>query len=115
MVQLYAAMCTMGLHASDLMDMKDSDHAFEYIKAAVAASTMDSKQTPYYSDYIIHSVVPVENESVALANLQPVQGFVEYAPGCSACIYKQHLMPDGTSKAWFRCVFMSYQFLFFIR
>lgn len=115
MVQLYAAMCTMGLHASDLMDMKDSDHAFEYIKAAVAASTMDSKQTPYYSDYIIHSVVPVENESVALANLQPVQGFVEYAPGCSACIYKQHLMPDGTSKAWFRCVFTSYQFLFFIR
>jgi hypothetical protein len=105
MVQLYAGMCAMGLHPSDLMDMNDPAHVFEYIKASVAASTMDSKQTPYYSDYIIHSVVKVACDDVALANLQPVPGTVEYAPGCSACIYKQHLDDSSaTGKSWFRYV-----------
>lgn len=105
MIQMYAAMCTMGLKPSDLVAMEDHQQIFEFIKASVAASTMDAKQTPYYSDYVIHSVLPVENEYAALANLQPIPGTVEYAPGCSACIYKQHEIGTPTGKkAWFRLV-----------
>ena len=97
MVQLFGAMTTMGLSAADLVKMQDHKHMFEFIKATLAAAMMDGKQTPYYSDYVLHSVTPVENAAVALANLQPVPGSIEYAPGCTACFYRQH-----TNGVWHR-------------
>lgn len=97
MVQMYAAMNTMGLCPRDLVEMKDPQHMFEFIKASLASAMMDGKQTPYYSDYVLQSVDLVQSEAVALTNLQPMPGSVEYAPGCSACFYRKH--EDGQ---WYR-------------
>lgn len=97
MVQMYAAMKTMGMSPSDLLAMNDHMHMFEFIKASLAAAMMDGKQTPYYSDYVIQSVQLVENAAIALADLQPVPGSIEYEQGCSACFYKQH-----TNGKWYR-------------
>ena len=46
-------------------------------------------QAPYSNDCVLFSVVPVP-EHIALANLQPVPGEIEYAPGCTSCFYKLH-------------------------
>lgn len=58
---------------------------------------------------VIHSVMPVP-ECVALANLQPVPGVIEYAPGCQACFYKKHSIrnyADGKNyDQWYRCVWV---------
>lgn len=99
MVQLYAAMTTMGLCPEDLLAMKKPEHMFEFLKGTLSAAIMDGKQTPYYSDYVLQSVTPVDQEAVALSNLQPIPGIIEYAPGCNACFYRKH-----TDSQWYRSV-----------
>ncbi len=43
------------------------------------------------SDYVLHSVMLVSKE-IAEANLQPIPGQREYAPGCNACFYRKHVI-----------------------
>lgn len=97
MLQLFGAMTSMGLKASDLLKMQDHRHMFEFLKATLAAAMMDGKQTPYYSDYVLQSVRPIYNEAVALANLQPIPGNLVYEQDCTACFYRQH-----TNGQWHR-------------
>jgi hypothetical protein len=85
------------LSPMDLATMQHPEHMFEFIKATLSAAIMDGKQTPYYSDYILQSVTPVPCEAVALSNLQPIPGCIEYAPQCTACFYKKH-----TDSKWYR-------------
>jgi hypothetical protein len=33
-------------------------------------------------------------ECIAVSNLQPVPGSIQYAPGCVACFYKKHMIRD---------------------
>jgi hypothetical protein len=53
--------------------------------------------------------MPVKAE-IALANLQPVPGAVEYVSGSPACYYKKitiHSTKDGKDRdQWFRCNLM---------
>ena len=94
MVQMHSAMCNTGLTFKDLQRTKDPEKIFNFVNATLAASIEDGKQTPYKSDYVLHSITPVKKE-VAMANLQPVPGLVEYAPGCNACFYRLHQLGTG--------------------
>lgn len=86
-VQMYSAMCNMGMTIEKFASMRNPDHAFAFLKATFSASTQDGRQTPYKSDFVLHSVTPV-SKAVAVANLQPIPGKLEYAPGCTACFYR---------------------------
>lgn len=61
-------------------------------------------QTGYNYDLCLHSVMPVSAED-AKANLQPVPGQIEYAPGCVARQYKLHTLLNTKSgkeyQQWF--------------
>ena len=89
-VQMHSAMCSMGLSLQDMARMKKPEQVFDFVNATVAASIQDAKQTPYKSDYILHSVTAVKKE-VAEAQLQPIPGTIEYAPG-SSCAALCHLI-----------------------
>ena len=93
-IQMHSAMCNMGMSLQDFAKMKDPKLIFEFMKASFAACTQDAAQCPYKSDYVLHSVTPVRKE-VAVANLQPVPGVIEYAPGCPACFYRKHVFKSG--------------------
>lgn len=93
-IQMYSAMCNMGMSFQEFAEMKDPDHIFEFVKTTFASCIQDAAQCPYKSDYVLHSVTPVSKE-VAVANLQPVPGVLEYAPGCPACFYRKHVLETG--------------------
>ena len=93
-VQMYAAMCNMGMSMQQLANMRNPDHAFQFLKTAFSCTTQDGRQTPYKSDFVLHSVTPV-SKAVAVANLQPIPGQIEYAPGCPACFYRCHTLDTG--------------------
>lgn len=63
-------------------------------------------QSQYQYDMVVQSVMPVP-ECVAKANLQPVPGSIEYAPGCMACFYKKHNIRNFATgedhPQYFRC------------
>lgn len=63
-------------------------------------------QAQYQFDYALHSVMPVREE-IALANLQPIPGVVEYAQGSPACYYKLHTIHSTKTgqdyQQWYRC------------
>ena len=101
-VQMHSAMCTMGLSFADLEKMDDPKEIFTFLKATFAASIQDTKQNVYQSDYVLHSVTPVSKE-VAVANLQPIPGSIEYATGCNACFYRKHVLPPGGEVVYCRC------------
>jgi hypothetical protein len=91
-VQLFGALVTSGLEPDDVMLMNAKDHRNEIValfNAIFSAGQLDQLQTPYYSDYSLHSYEPVP-EHIAVANLKPVPGIIEYAPGCQDCFYQMH-------------------------
>lgn len=63
-------------------------------------------QTPYYSDYVLHSYEPVP-EHIATANLKPVPGYIEYVQGCCECLYRMHSVYI-TAKGGFQDVYVRY-------
>lgn len=94
MVQFYAAMVKTGLKPQDLLKMRAHSHAnaiAELLNTVISSSELDQNQAGYKYDYVIHSVMPVE-EHIALANLKPVPGMIQYAPGCQDCFYKLHTL-----------------------
>lgn len=124
-VQMHSAMCNLGMSFEEFATMKEPSKVFDFLRATFAASIQvcadfmypwsevgrfvntfrveqDSKQNVYQSDYVLHSVQVVSME-VAMANLQPVPGLVEYAPGCTACFYRQHVLPGTNEKIYCRC------------
>ena len=66
---------------------------------------MDQMQTPYYYDYVLHSVSPVP-EVIAAADLRPVPGVIDYVQGCHDCFYRKHQIYSAVDKkmvdAWVR-------------
>lgn len=93
-VQMHSAMCNLGMTMDEFANMRDPDHAFLFLKTMFSAGTQDGRQTPYKSDFVLHSVTPV-SKAVAVANLQPVPGKIEYVPGCPACFYRRHVLDTG--------------------
>ena len=92
----------------DLLDMhasKNKDEVVAFMNTALAGGMMDQLQTPYYYDFVLHSVSPVA-ECIANANLKPIPGALEYVPGCQDCFYRKHQIYSATDKkmveAWCR-------------
>ena len=111
-IQMYSAMCNMGMSFQDFAKMKDPEQIFKFLRATFAAGTQDAVQCAYKSDYVLHSVTPVSRE-VAVANLQPVPAQnIVYAPGCGACFYKEHILGNG-EKTYTR-YFMTFLRLFVV-
>lgn len=103
MVQMYCAMVKSGLKPRDLMEMKASTHEDDivsFLNSAIAGGQMDQLQTPYAYDMVLHSVMPVQ-EHIALANLKPVPGVIEYAQDCHDCFYKMHRIYSTTEKKFY--------------
>lgn len=108
MVQFYAAMVKCGLKPQDLLKMQAASHAnviAEFLNTVISSSELDQNQAGYKYDYVIHSVMPVE-EHIALASLKPVPGVIQYAPGCHDCFYKLHNLYSPTEgkevQQWYR-------------
>jgi hypothetical protein len=103
MVQLFTSMAKCGLKPKDIMEMKAHSHENEiisFLNSAIAGGQMDQMQTPYAYDMVLHSVMPVP-EHIALANLKPVPGVIEYAQGCHDCFYKLHKIYSTTDKKFY--------------
>jgi hypothetical protein len=108
MVQMYTAMIKTGLTHKDVQEMKASTHEDDliaFMNTVISVGQMDQKQCPYTYDNVIHSVMPVA-EHIAVANLKPVPGTIEYAPGCHDCYYKKHSIYSTTQgkcyDQWYR-------------
>lgn len=102
MVQFFAAINTAGIDPDEILHMNASEHVGEAValyNAIFSAGQLDQVQTPYYSDYVLHSYEPAD-EQVAKANLKPVQGILEYAPGCNECIYRLHSVYSAKKDAF---------------
>ena len=83
MMQVYGAMVKCGMTPKDLVEMdasKDKDDVVAFMNTVFSGGVMDQLQTPYYYDYVMHSISPVA-ECIATANLKPVPGVIEYVPG----------------------------------
>jgi hypothetical protein len=61
---------------------------------------MDQMQTPYAYDMVLHSVMPVP-EHIALANMKPIPGLIQYAPDCHDCFYRLHKIYSTTENKFY--------------
>jgi hypothetical protein len=103
MVQMFTAMAKSGMKTKDLMEMKASTHGdaiIAFMNAAIAGGQMDQMQTPYAYDMVLHSVMPVP-EHIALANLKPIPGLIQYAQDCHDCFYRLHRIYSTTDKKFY--------------
>lgn len=103
-------MASSGMKPKDLMELdasKNKDELVAFVNSVFSAGQMDQLQTPYYSDYILHSVMPVP-EVIAKANLKPVPGAIVYVDGSQDCFYRKHTLyvpeTDKTVEQYYRCV-----------
>lgn len=109
MVQFFAAMNAAGLEPEDILRMNAADHHHEVVavlNAVFSAGQLDQVQTPYYTDYVLHSYEPVP-EHIATANLKPVPGAIEYVQGCCECLYRLHSV-YSPAKGAFQDVYIRY-------